>query len=151
MAFIVDGMRLELEGEANDYVGKGMSGGTIAIRPPATAPFDTPQTIAGNTNLYGATGGQLFAAGRVGERFGVRLVSAQFRKDGSRPEGRREAGQARRDGAGVDGARSQGDRLLNRLDFVLTDRGRAVVMLAGLTHDAMNGSFMALSGCDGKR
>jgi glutamate synthase (ferredoxin) len=75
-AFIVDGMRLELEGEANDYVGKGMSGGTIAIRPPEKAPFTTPQTIAGNTNLYGATGGQLFAAGKVGERFGVRNSGA---------------------------------------------------------------------------
>jgi glutamate synthase domain-containing protein 3 len=75
-AFIVDGMRLDLEGEANDYVGKGMSGGTIAIRPPERAPFNTPQTIAGNTNLYGATGGQLFAAGKVGERFGVRNSGA---------------------------------------------------------------------------
>ncbi|MGD9714516.1 MAG: glutamate synthase-related protein, partial [Thermomicrobiales bacterium] len=75
-AFIVDGMRLELEGEANDYVGKGMSGGTIAIRPPERSPFDTPQTIAGNTNLYGATGGHLFAAGKVGERFGVRNSGA---------------------------------------------------------------------------
>ncbi|HEX5993354.1 MAG TPA: glutamate synthase large subunit [Thermomicrobiales bacterium] len=71
-AFIVDGMRLDLEGEANDYVGKGMTGGEIAIRPPAIAPFDNPQAIAGNTVLYGATGGRLFAAGRVGERFCVR-------------------------------------------------------------------------------
>ena len=75
-AFIVDGMRLELEGEANDYVGKGMTGGEIAIRPPAVAPFDTPQAIAGNTILYGATGGSLFAAGRVGERFCVRNSGA---------------------------------------------------------------------------
>jgi glutamate synthase (ferredoxin) len=75
-AFIVDGMRLDLEGEANDYVGKGMTGGEIAIRPPAAAPFDTPQAIAGNTILYGATGGSLFAAGRVGERFCVRNSGA---------------------------------------------------------------------------
>jgi glutamate synthase domain-containing protein 2/glutamate synthase domain-containing protein 3 len=75
-AFIVDGMRLELEGEANDYVGKGMSGGEIAIRPPREAPFDTPQVIAGNTILYGATGGSLFAAGRAGERFAVRNSGA---------------------------------------------------------------------------
>jgi glutamate synthase domain-containing protein 2/glutamate synthase domain-containing protein 1/glutamate synthase domain-containing protein 3 len=75
-AFVVDGMRLELEGEANDYVGKGMAGGEIAIRPPAAAPFDTPQAIAGNTILYGATGGILFAAGRAGERFGVRNSGA---------------------------------------------------------------------------
>jgi glutamate synthase domain-containing protein 2/glutamate synthase domain-containing protein 1/glutamate synthase domain-containing protein 3 len=75
-AFIVDGMRLELEGEANDYVGKGMSGGEIAIRPPQAAPFETPQAIAGNTVLYGATGGRFFAAGRAGERFGVRNSGA---------------------------------------------------------------------------
>ncbi len=75
-AFIVDGMRLELEGEANDYVGKGMAGGEIAIRPSHVAPFDTPQAIAGNTILYGATGGALFAAGRVGERFCVRNSGA---------------------------------------------------------------------------
>lgn len=75
-AFIVSGMHLSLEGEANDYVGKGMSGGEIAIRPPQNAPFTTPQTIAGNTNLYGATGGSLFVAGKVGERFGVRNSGA---------------------------------------------------------------------------
>jgi glutamate synthase domain-containing protein 3 len=69
-------MRLELAGEANDYVGKGMAGGEIAIRPPASAPFETPQAIAGNTILYGATGGHLFAAGRVGERFCVRNSGA---------------------------------------------------------------------------
>jgi glutamate synthase domain-containing protein 2/glutamate synthase domain-containing protein 1/glutamate synthase domain-containing protein 3 len=75
-AFVVDGIRLELEGEANDYVGKGMAGGEIAIQPPASALFDTPQAIAGNTILYGATGGSLFAAGRVGERFCVRNSGA---------------------------------------------------------------------------
>jgi glutamate synthase domain-containing protein 3 len=75
-AFIVDGMRLELEGEANDYVAKGMSGGEIAIRPPRVVPFVTPQAIAGNTVLYGATGGRLFLAGRAGERFGVRNSGA---------------------------------------------------------------------------
>jgi glutamate synthase domain-containing protein 3 len=69
-------MQLHLEGEANDYVGKGMSGGEIAIRPPAQAPFTTPQAIAGNTNLYGATGGSYFAAGFAGERFGVRNSGA---------------------------------------------------------------------------
>ncbi|MFN8678017.1 MAG: glutamate synthase large subunit [Thermomicrobiales bacterium] len=75
-AFIINGMQLHLEGEANDYVGKGMSGGEIAIRPPAHAPFTTPQAIAGNTNLYGATGGSYFAAGFAGERFGVRNSGA---------------------------------------------------------------------------
>jgi glutamate synthase domain-containing protein 3 len=53
-----------------------MSGGEIAIRPPRTAPFATPQVIAGNTNLYGATGGHFFAAGRAGERFAVRNSGA---------------------------------------------------------------------------
>jgi glutamate synthase domain-containing protein 3 len=76
-AFAVDGMRLILEGEANDYVGKGMSGGTIAVRPPKDAQFTTPQTIAGNTILYGATGGELYLAGWVGERFAVRNSGAR--------------------------------------------------------------------------
>jgi glutamate synthase domain-containing protein 2/glutamate synthase domain-containing protein 3 len=75
-AFAVDGLHLHLEGEANDYVGKGMSGGEIAIRPSRDARFEAPQTIAGNTILYGATGGSLFAAGRVGERFAVRNSGA---------------------------------------------------------------------------
>ncbi|MFT4037127.1 MAG: glutamate synthase large subunit [Thermomicrobiales bacterium] len=75
-AFLTHGMRLHLEGEANDYVGKGMCGGEIAIRPPSVSPFSTPQAIAGNTNLYGATGGRYFAAGFAGERFGVRNSGA---------------------------------------------------------------------------
>ncbi len=75
-AFAVHGMRLLLEGEANDYVAKGMSGGEIAIRSPREARFEEPQVIAGNTILYGATGGALFAAGIAGERFGVRNSGA---------------------------------------------------------------------------
>ena len=75
-AFAVPGLSLSLEGEANDYVGKGMSGGEIAIFPVRDAAFDTPQTIAGNTILYGATGGSLFLAGRAGERFAVRNSGA---------------------------------------------------------------------------
>jgi glutamate synthase domain-containing protein 3 len=69
-------MRLLLEGEANDYVGKGMSGGELAVMPPREAQFTTPQVIAGNTILYGATGGSLFVAGKVGERFAVRNSGA---------------------------------------------------------------------------
>ena len=72
-AFLASGLRLSLEGEANDYVGKGMAGGRIVIKPPADARFvacDTP--ILGNTCLYGATGGELYAAGHAGERFAVR-------------------------------------------------------------------------------
>jgi glutamate synthase domain-containing protein 3 len=75
-AFLVDGIRLRLEGEANDYVGKGMSGGEIVVRPPEQSPYTTPQTIAGNTILYGATGGSLFLAGAAGERFAVRNSGA---------------------------------------------------------------------------
>jgi len=78
-AFTVPGMRLELEGEANDYVGKGLSGGDLVIRPfrEAAATDDTdPQVILGNTALYGATAGTLFAAGRAGDRFAVRNSGA---------------------------------------------------------------------------
>jgi glutamate synthase domain-containing protein 3 len=70
-------MRLILEGEANDYVGKGMSGGEVAVMPSRTVKFTTPQVIAGNTILYGATGGSLFLAGKAGERFAVRNSGAQ--------------------------------------------------------------------------
>jgi glutamate synthase domain-containing protein 2/glutamate synthase domain-containing protein 1/glutamate synthase domain-containing protein 3 len=72
-AFATQGMRLTLTGEANDYVGKGMGGGEIIIRPPDEAPFEWAENaIIGNTVMYGATGGALFAAGRAGERFCVR-------------------------------------------------------------------------------
>src|SRR6202043_3963179 len=76
-AFNVPGMRLILNGEANDYVGKSMTGGQIVIAPPSDAPYASEEnTILGNTILYGATGGQLFAAGRAGERFAVRNSGA---------------------------------------------------------------------------
>ena len=76
-AFCVPGMHLILHGEANDYVGKGMTGGQIVIAPPTDAAFAAHKnTILGNTVLYGATGGQLFAAGRAGERFAVRNSGA---------------------------------------------------------------------------
>ena len=76
-AFGVQGLRIEVEGDANDYVGKGLSGATIALRPPRTARFvASANTIIGNTVLYGATSGFLFAAGQAGERFGVRNSGA---------------------------------------------------------------------------
>ncbi len=75
-AFAVSGMTLELEGEANDYVGKGLNGGRIAIFPDRNAAFTEPQAIAGNTILYGATAGELFLAGFAGERFAVRNSGA---------------------------------------------------------------------------
>ncbi len=72
-AFMVDGMHVLLEGEANDYVGKGMHGGELVIRPVPEARFHAhDNVIIGNTVLYGATGGRMFASGRAGERFAVR-------------------------------------------------------------------------------
>jgi len=72
------GLTLELEGDANDYVGKGMAGGRIVIYPPRNSDFAAHQAIiVGNTCLYGATGGELYAAGMAGERFGVRNSGAQ--------------------------------------------------------------------------
>ncbi len=78
-AFAVNGVNLKLEGEANDYFGKGLSGGRISILPPARydANFVAEDNIiAGNTGLYGATTGELYVNGRVGERFGVRNSGA---------------------------------------------------------------------------
>ncbi|MHA1152523.1 MAG: glutamate synthase large subunit, partial [Alphaproteobacteria bacterium] len=76
-AFAVQGLKLEVFGDANDYVGKGLSGGTIVIRPLASSPLITNHnTIIGNTVLYGATAGRLFAAGQAGERFCVRNSDA---------------------------------------------------------------------------
>ena len=71
------GLHMYLEGDANDYVGKGMAGGKLVIRPPADSRYASHEnTIIGNTCLYGATGGKLFAAGMAGERFGVRNSGA---------------------------------------------------------------------------
>jgi glutamate synthase (NADPH/NADH) large chain len=71
------GLHMYLEGDANDYVGKGMAGGKLVIYPPRVSEFESQKTaIIGNTCLYGATGGMLFAAGRAGERFGVRNSGA---------------------------------------------------------------------------
>jgi glutamate synthase (NADPH) large chain len=77
-AFAAPGLKLEVSGDANDYVGKGLSGGTIVVRPPMASPLDASKnTIIGNTVLYGATDGYLFAAGRAGERFAVRNSGAK--------------------------------------------------------------------------
>jgi glutamate synthase (NADPH/NADH) large chain/glutamate synthase (ferredoxin) len=76
-AFLVQGVRLRLIGEANDYVGKGMAGGEIIVHPKPVEKFIwRDNSIVGNTCLYGATGGSLFAAGRAGERFAVRNSGA---------------------------------------------------------------------------
>lgn len=76
-AFLVAGINFKLEGEANDYLGKGLSGGRIAVLPPVQSNFEAENnTIAGNTILYGATGGEVYINGRVGERFAVRNSGA---------------------------------------------------------------------------
>ncbi|CAA0085244.1 Glutamate synthase [NADPH] large chain [BD1-7 clade bacterium] len=72
------GLHMELEGDANDYVGKGMSGGKLVIYPPRVSEFASNEaSIIGNTCLYGATSGKLFASGCAGERFGVRNSGAE--------------------------------------------------------------------------
>jgi len=76
-AFLCKGITLEVFGDANDYVGKGLSGGRIIVRPTVSSPLESKaHTIIGNTVLYGATAGKLYAAGRAGERFAVRNSGA---------------------------------------------------------------------------
>ncbi len=82
-AFAAPGLKIEVSGDANDYVGKGLSGGTIVVRPPMISPLMASEnTIIGNTVLYGATDGHLFAAGRAGERFAVRNSGASVVVEG---------------------------------------------------------------------
>ena len=82
-AFAAPGLKLEVSGDANDYVGKGLSGGTIVVRPPLVSPLKASEnTIIGNTVLYGATDGYLFAAGKAGERFAVRNSGAKVVVEG---------------------------------------------------------------------
>ena len=83
-AFAVQGIKLEVFGDANDYVGKGLSGGTIVVRPVPSSPLvSNRNTIIGNTVLYGATAGKLFAAGQAGERFAVRNSGADVVVEGT--------------------------------------------------------------------
>ena len=82
-AFAAPGLKIEVSGDANDYVGKGLSGGIIVVRPPMISPLvAADNTIIGNTVLYGATAGYLFAAGRAGERFAVRNSGARVVVEG---------------------------------------------------------------------
>ncbi|TMV94194.1 glutamate synthase large subunit [Thioclava sp. BHET1] len=82
-AFAAPGLKIEVSGDANDYVGKGLSGGMIVVRPPMASPLIASEnTIIGNTVLYGATDGYLFAAGRAGERFAVRNSGARVVVEG---------------------------------------------------------------------
>jgi glutamate synthase (NADPH/NADH) large chain len=83
-AFATQGLRLDVIGDANDYVGKGLSGGMIVVRPSAAVGFVASEnTIIGNTVLYGATSGKLFAAGQAGERLCVRNSGATAVVEGS--------------------------------------------------------------------
>ena len=76
-AFLAKGVEFRLEGEANDYLGKGLSGGIISVYPPSRSPFKASENaIAGNTILYGATSGKVFICGKAGERFAVRNSGA---------------------------------------------------------------------------
>ncbi|MDN4631595.1 glutamate synthase large subunit [Sphingomonas sp. PsM26] len=82
-AFLCKGITLEVFGDANDYVGKGLSGGIIAVRPVVSSPLASQDnTIVGNTVLYGATSGSLYAAGQAGERFAVRNSGANVVVEG---------------------------------------------------------------------
>ena len=82
-AFLPRGVTLRLEGDANDYVGKGLSGGRIVVRPPRDAQFDAAKNIiAGNVIGYGATGGEIHISGTVGERFAVRNSGATLVVEG---------------------------------------------------------------------
>ncbi|MBO9712429.1 glutamate synthase large subunit [Sphingomonas sp.] len=82
-AFLCKGITLEVFGDSNDYVGKGLSGGIIIVRPMVSSPLESwNNTIVGNTVLYGATSGRLFAAGQAGERFAVRNSGAQVVVEG---------------------------------------------------------------------
>ena len=82
-AFAVQGLKLEVFGDANDYVGKGLSGASIVVRPLPSSPLATQaNVIIGNTVLYGATAGKLFAAGQAGERFAVRNSGANVVVEG---------------------------------------------------------------------
>ncbi|MCW3846939.1 glutamate synthase large subunit [Sphingomonas sp. LB-2] len=82
-AFLCKGITLEVFGDSNDYVGKGLSGGIIVVRPMVSSPIESwKNTIIGNTVLYGATSGKLFAAGQAGERFAVRNSGAQVVVEG---------------------------------------------------------------------
>ena len=77
-AWAVQGLKIVVSGDANDYVGKGLSGGTIVLRLPTSSPLASNEnTIIGNVVLYGATSGKLFAAGQAGERFCVRNSGAR--------------------------------------------------------------------------
>src|SRR3546814_4829687 len=90
-AFLCQGITLGVFGDANDYVGKGLSGGRIIVRPTVSSPLVSQHnSIVGNTVLYGATAGTLLAAGQAGERFAVRNSGAKVVVEGCGANGRSE-------------------------------------------------------------
>ena len=122
-AWLVRGVSLHLVGEANDYVAKGMNGGELAIRPPENAGFASHEAVlVGNTVLYGATGGNMFIAGRAGERFAVRNSGARAVVEGIGDHGC----EYMTDGIVVilgDTGRNFGAGMSNGVAFVLDERG----------------------------
>ena len=122
-AWLVKGVALHLVGEANDYVGKGMSGGEITIRPPENAGFNAHDAVlVGNTVLYGATGGNVFISGQAGERFAVRNSGARAVVEGIGDHGC----EYMTDGVVVilgQTGRNFGAGMSNGLAFVLDERG----------------------------
>jgi len=87
-AFLVNGVTFHLEGDVNDYLGKGLSGGKIIVNPPVSSPFEPHKNIiAGNTILYGATSGELYVNGIAGERFAVRNSGAKAVVEGTGDHG----------------------------------------------------------------
>jgi len=123
-AFITHGITLELKGASNDYVGKGMSGGIIAIQPGPGATFEASENIiVGNTTLYGATSGKAFIAGRAGERFGVRNSGATAVIEGVGDHGCEYMTGGRVLCLGTTG-RNFGAGMSGGLAFVLDDDGR---------------------------
>ena len=121
-AFLARGVRLHLTGEANDYVGKGMGGGEITIRPHPDATLTSQAVLVGNTVLYGATGGDLFVAGAAGERFAVRNSGARAVVEGIGDHGC----EYMTDGVVVilgETGRNFGAGMSNGVAFVLDERG----------------------------
>ncbi|MEX2373855.1 MAG: glutamate synthase-related protein, partial [Dehalococcoidia bacterium] len=122
-AFLARGVRLQLTGEANDYVGKGMGGGEIMIRPHVETDFQRlPAVLVGNTVLYGATGGNLFVAGAAGERFAVRNSGARAVVEGIGDHGC----EYMTDGVVVvlgDTGRNFGAGMSNGVAYILDERG----------------------------
>lgn len=156
-------MDIRLEGDANDYVGKGMSGGLLCVRPPAGATFRTcDNVIVGNVALYGATGGRAFFSGRAGERFAVRNSGATAVVEGVGDHGAEYmtggrivvlGGTGRNFGAGMSGGIAyvldHDGRFASRVNHGLVElealSGDDAPMLAGLLeeHIALTGSELA--------